>query len=176
MISLDDINNLTGKWNVIYQKCITPINLGSEQTYKVGMEFLNDCNEVEDWGGGTGYAKKYCLSPRYEIIDGSLSKNNNIIQDLRNYKSKTEGIFMRHVLDHNPEWKLILNNALNSFTKKFCLIIGGKFRDETKIVNIIQDRGISNIEFKRSDIEQELKNFKFGYLNIDDEPVFFIEK
>jgi hypothetical protein len=39
------------------------------------------------------------------------------------YRREVPGIQMRHVLEHNGEWQVILRNALNDFTKRMALVV-----------------------------------------------------
>jgi hypothetical protein len=94
---------------------------GDDTTYKLGMEWLSDCERVEDWGCGTTYARKFCRG-WYTGIDGGEGRAH-FVKDLRFYTSNVEGIFMRHVLEHNEDWKMILCNAISSFTKKMVIIL-----------------------------------------------------
>ncbi len=113
------------KWNDWYQK-IDPKNAssfvyGDTITYELGYNFLKNCKSIEDWGCGTGGFKRFIQKNddiKYIGIDGSITPFADIQQDLTIYKSKPEGIFMRHVLEHNYEWEKILNNACGSFQKK----------------------------------------------------------
>lgn len=100
-----------------------------QESYKKAAEFLGD--SCEDWGCGTGWAKRYFT--KYKGIDGSQAKYVNEVADLVNYTSSVDNILMREVLEYNIEWKKILDNVKKSFKKKFCLIISTPFVEETKI-------------------------------------------
>lgn len=126
------------KWN--YSK-LTSENYrfyGKKLTYQLGNDFLKDCDIVEDWGsGGGGF-----LSFRADAVgvDGSASPFTKKHADLVTYKSICDGIFMRHVLEHNYEWKNILDNALNSFTKKMCLITFIPFSYKTTLISFAKNK------------------------------------
>ena len=92
------------------------------ESYKKAVEFLGADQPVEDWGGGTGWAKRY-FTGSYKNIDGSEHKNVDVVADLVKYRSKIDNILIRQVLESNPDWQTILNNAKKSFTKKLCLVI-----------------------------------------------------
>lgn len=173
----EHIKNNVGKWDVVYSGVNTPFPLGVIETYKIGMEFLSDCNSVEDWGCGIGFAKQYC-NTKYIGIDGSKSINTDIVCDLRYYTSITDGIFLRHVLDHNVDWELILNNAINSATKKISLITASKSRDKTELIRIIENRDIVDIEFNCEDIKTILKlhGLEFSEIKCDNEVLLLISK
>lgn len=112
------------KWDNAYKSIPSepsPWIYGDTETYKLGAEFLQDCSTVEDWGTGAGGFKAY----RKDAIgvDGSVTPYADKIADLADYQSTAEGIFMRHVLEHNWDWKKILCNALDSATKKLAIIV-----------------------------------------------------
>jgi hypothetical protein len=96
---------------------------GETATYQMAAAFLADVDTVEDWGCGAGGFKRFCLAPTYRGIDGSRTPHADEIVDLCAYRSTAEGILLRHVLEHNPRWLTMLDNALASFTRKLCLIL-----------------------------------------------------
>lgn len=105
---------------------------GQERSYVRGMEWLTPCNLVEDWGCALAYAKSYRIGD-YRGIDGTPGKAD-VIADLSIYRSEVEGIFMRHILEHNYDWRVILQNALASFTKRMTLILYRPMQDTEKVV------------------------------------------
>lgn len=124
------------KWNDWYKNLdSTPSSFryGDTETYSICYNWLQDCDRVEDWGCGTGGFKRFFKteSPKYIGIDGSVTPFADKHEDLELYKSSVEGICMRHVLEHNYNWKTILRNACQSFTKKMCLVLFTKFADQT---------------------------------------------
>ena len=115
--------NIIDKWNQWYKnlpKEPTTGLYGDSLTYELGAEFLKDCKVVEDWGTGTGAFK---LHRKDAIgIDGSDTPQADKKADLVKYTSSCDGIFLRHVLEHNEGWEKILINALKSAKKKVCVI------------------------------------------------------
>ena len=114
-----------GKWDEWYKElpsAPSSFRYSDTPTYKMAADFLSDCVTVEDWAvGGGGF-----LNHRPDAIgvDGS---NTPFAQktyiDLCNYISSCEGVNMRHVLEHNINWKDILHNAFKSATKKICITL-----------------------------------------------------
>lgn len=121
---------------------------GSEDSYRIGMEWLDKCSLVEDWGCGPAYSRKY-RKGIYKGIDGTEGYCD-LVSELTEYKSKTPGLFMRHVLEHNREWKKILENALDSFTERMSLIFFTPWADKTHVVHEWQS--IPFISFNRQEI------------------------
>ncbi len=134
-----------GKWTLRYQTQAANVRsndlarnvpqYGTIASYQLGALFLEDCKQVEDWGCGYSTFRRFCLSPRYIGIDGSESPGADSVRDLRHYTSHVDGIFLRHVLEHNPTgWRQILLNALQSFSKKMVLAVYTPFGDVTRNV------------------------------------------
>jgi hypothetical protein len=147
---------MLGLWN--YSKASPNEKYGDDDvTYKKGMSFLADCAIVEDWGCGTGYAKRFCKG-LYRGVDGSKGPLTEIVTDLREYHSQVDGIFMRHVLEHNHDWKKIFDNAIASFTRKYALIIFTPFSSTTKQI-ATNWSDIPDLSFSKEDITQYLKDF-----------------
>jgi hypothetical protein len=124
------------------------LRYGVEDSYKVGMGWLKDCEVVEDWGCGPAYSKNYRVG-KYIGVDGTEGFCDKQAA-LESYTSEVEGIFMRHVLEHNLSWKPILENALRSFTKRMSLIFFTPWADKTFVVH--EWKGIPFISFKKEEI------------------------
>jgi hypothetical protein len=77
------------------------------ESYKKPAEFLD--YKCEDWGCGTGVAEQYFKE--YKGIEGSASKfiKKEDTVDLVEYTSNVDNIFMRQVLEANPDWRNILD-------------------------------------------------------------------
>lgn len=100
-----------------------PYRYGDDDTsYLVGGAFLSGDKLVEDWGCGAGYARKFIYAP-YRGIDGCQSVFADEQVSLSTYTSKTPRLFMRHVLEHNWDWRIILENLINSFTDRAVIIL-----------------------------------------------------
>ncbi len=133
-------------------------------SYSMGAEFLKDCDIVEDWGCGLGWFKKtYC--GRAIGVDGTESKFSDVVADLATYKSYNfpNGIFMRHVLEHNENWKEILENALDTARYKFFLAIFTPFSETEKILGWTEELGVPDISLVRKDVENTIVAHDFGF-------------
>jgi len=112
---------MADRWNYAGQPA-TPYD--DETSYAKGMAWLDGHGAtIEDWGCGTCYARRFVAQSRYVGVDGSTSDQATIKAELQEYRSDTDCIFMRHVLEHNWGWRQILNNALQSFGKRMVLVI-----------------------------------------------------
>lgn len=157
--------SMLGKWDKWYKniKTMGSFRYGDTITYKLAADFLADISEVEDWGCGTGGFKRF-YKGKYTGIDGSANPFVDKIADLREYRSKIDGIVMRHVLEHNHDWKEVLTNAIASFNKKLCIIIFTPFsEDGTKIIGNDSKYGVDvpHISFAKKDIENYLEGLEW---------------
>jgi hypothetical protein len=152
---------MKGLWD--YSKVETPRPYGNDDvTYRKAMTFMADCNVVEDWGCGMGYARKFCTT-KYVGVDGSWSKFADVVADLREYTSQADGILLRHVLEHNHDWRPILRNAIKSFTKKLALVIFTPFQETTKVLAINKDyHDVPDIGFRKGDLLEELGDLAYS--------------
>lgn len=177
---------MLGKWDKWYEgvKSQGSFKYGNTVTYQLGADFLSDMPEVEDWGCGTGGFKRL-YHGKYTGLDGSANPFVDKVVDLTNYRSVVDGIYMRHVLEHNYEWPKVLANAVNSFRKKFCLVIFTPFVEQTKEIAHNAKHGVDvpDIAFNRADIEKFFEGLKW---RLDDnlktrtgyqvEHVYYVEK
>lgn len=129
---------------------------GVEQSYVDGMKWLDKCQLVEDWGCALCAAKRY-RKGAYRGIDGTPGKAD-LIADLSTYRSKAPGIFMRHILEHNLDWRTILDNALASFTERMTLIL---FRDTAPEDFVIHGKhhGHVDIDLCHDDLMERIEPF-----------------
>ena len=148
-------------WNHHYRGYTGERKLFGEPTSaKMVAAFFDDdeVKRVEDWGCGYGGFKEFLRADqKYIGIDGSDSPYADVKADLVKYKSRADAILLRHVLEHNGRWDLILRNALASFVRKLAIVIFTPFRDDKSVV--IRKRGsgvrqeqIIEIAFRKKDI------------------------
>ena len=108
-------------------------HFGDDTTYHRGIAFLDGHGTIEDWGCGFAHARTFVHSSRYLGIDGSSPHADKIV-DLCEYRSDADCIFMRHVLEHNIEWRKILAGAIASFRKRMVLIVFTPFAETTRVI------------------------------------------
>jgi hypothetical protein len=140
------------KWNAWYAGAEVQKPYGDVTTYARGAAFLEGLS-VEDWGCGLGWFKFHHKGPCVGL-DGSNSPFADKKVDLVTYRSETEGLFMRHVLEHDHEWKALLENALASFKKRMVLVVFTPFGPETRVIGTtkIEASLIPDISFRRNDL------------------------
>ncbi len=131
---------------------------GDPLSYEKAASWLGS-GPVEDWGGGPGYARRY-FPNGYKLVDGTPGYGADVVTDLTGYVSKCEGILMRHVLEHNVDWRFILENALAS-CKKLALVIFTPFTLRTHIIvwNNNVDPPVPDISFAREDLTSVFPEF-----------------
>lgn len=155
---------------------------GDETTYTLGATFL-DGLEVEDWGCGLGWYKRFHKGP-YLGIDGSPSPFADVVCDLTHRTSTPEAIFMRHVLEHNDNWRGILRNVLSSFQKRAVIVVFTPFQQlSDKVLTVpgllIPDIGLHRHSFMLAIVEagvshrEQRVDTKTAY---NSETVFFLER
>ena len=151
-----------------------------DTSYRRGIAFLDGHGTIEDWGCGTGYAKKFVKASRYVGIDGSDSPYCDVKADLQDYRSSPDCIFMRHVLEHNWGWRSILRNAVNSFRYRMVLVTFTPFQDDE--LKIADNDGIPDLSlvkqevlgfFARMTVVEEIVASKTEY---GEETLFYVEK
>ena len=134
-----------------YEREDVPPIYGTETYEKPIKWLLEECDTIEDWGCGYGYARRFVPEGRYRGIDGSpqASPYADMICDLTTYKSPVDGIFMRHILEHNPYWQDILGNVMASFRKRFVLIMFTPFAEKTAPM---VSNALIDLSFRKEDL------------------------
>lgn len=158
-----------GNWNSLYRNISVknrdshPIKFGDGITYRIAAAFLCDVAQVEDWGCGTGAFREHCLVD-YVGIDGSKSPYADRIADLSTYRSKTPAIHMRHVLEHNHDWEVILANAVASTEQKLCLCLFTPFATSTVEIATNTDIHVPVLSLPRAQIERHFEGLSWRLL------------
>ena len=92
---------------------------------------------------------------------------------------------MRHVLEHNVNWRQILADAVRSFTKRMVLVIFTPIADTTRVIgtsDTAMDKFIPDISFKKSDLTDHLQHLTYREESLATdtqygrEHIFYIER
>lgn len=127
---------------------------GTLASYERAAAWLDGvCPVVEDWGCGAAAAKPYFKKSRYVGVDGS-GGHADVVADLREYTSAVDGILIRHVLEHNYDWPLVLENAIRS-CRRLTIVFFLKLEDYTTVSSINPD-GVPNLHVSRIVLEHML--------------------
>jgi hypothetical protein len=114
----------THRWDDLYRNLPgqpSAFIYGDTATYELGAKFLADCETVQDWGCGAGGFKRF--RPDSIGVDGSITPHATFQASLALHDQTSDGIFMRHVLEHNHNWRDILTNAIRRARKKVCVVL-----------------------------------------------------
>ena len=141
-----------------YSGIAEPRPYGPDTTYQLGMSWLAEtCSSVEDWGCGYAYARRFapagCI---YTGVDASPGFAD-VVAELDGYTSSPDGILMRHVLEHNDVWRMVLENALKSFRKRFALVM---FTPWTENTFPLVPHEMLDIGFRKQDVTGYLEPFE----------------
>jgi hypothetical protein len=159
------------RWHDFYEKSAGPVRFGRDRSYRIAAEFLNDCATVEDWGAGTCWLRQY-VRGQYLGIDGS-GPHAQLWMDLVDYKSECQGICLRHVLEHNDDWRVILTNALGSFRKRLVIVLSTGLADEDTELSFDERIGVPDIALCRRELALALSKFSFSII-VEQETFIFV--
>lgn len=161
-VSSNSLASPIGNWEALFRANRDPFPFGDTLTYEKAAQYLDGLETVEDWGCGQGWFRRY-LNPsvNYKGIDGSRSPGLDVVADLATYTSKTEGLLLRHVLEHNEGWSAILHNALESFTKRMVVVLFTPFAQVTHQIAFNPTIGVPDIAFAKDDLTAQFKGFQW---------------
>jgi hypothetical protein len=146
-----------------------------DETYEKPMSWLLEtCDSIEDWGCGMAWGRRFVPKGKYKGIDGSpaAAKYADLIVDLRDHKTVVDGIFMRHILEHNWDWNVILGNAVGSFRKRFVLVLFTPFSDVTRALN---PYGLIDLSFAEDDITRFFRGCSYTVETLRTDTQFGVE-
>lgn len=140
-----------GQW-AVWNATDEPVPYGLSPTYEFGAAWLADCATVEDWGCGRGWLSTLVGPDRYRGVDGSPSRFASVVADLTEYRSTVPGIFMRHVLEHNDDWRTILDNAAASAQERLFIALFTPTMRTTRRIAFAENPGVPDISFRLRDL------------------------
>ena len=152
------------------------------ETYEKPIQWLLEtCDSIEDWGCGYAWARRFVPEGKYFGVDGSpeAAPYADKIADLTTYTSSVEGIFIRHILEHNYSWRDVLANAAASFRKRLVLIIFTPFGEHT--VPMVRN-DLIDLSFRKDEITAYFKDLtvREEHLVTDtqykQEHIFYVER
>ena len=170
-----------GKWSPWYNEIAygaDPAPYADTATYQMGADWLTGCANVEDWGCGTGWARQFFNTSQYTGVDGTASPFADHVADLTVYRSSVDGVFMRHVLEHNHQWRRVLDNAVQSFRKRMVLILFTPMVDNTIIIPPYDNDGIDvpNIAFRHEDLAERFGRASFSFTDLPSDTFYGTER
>jgi glycosyltransferase involved in cell wall biosynthesis len=152
-------DDMTGRWQYRSGESFA---YGADTTYEKAIAFLDQPGAtIEDWGCGTAYAKRFVTAGTYRGVDGSPAGSTAEVVDLRRYRSRADCILLRHVLEHNGDWRDILTNAVESFQRRMVLVIFTPFVERTQYVHVDRKAGIPTIAFRKDDLVELFRHLPY---------------
>lgn len=147
------------KWNRWYRGMDEPSPYADTETYRIGADWLAGCKVVEDWGCGKGWFAQFVIGEQiYVGVDGSQTPFASKHVDLVDYVSVTDGLFMRHVLEHDYRWEAILQNAVESFLDRMALVLFTPMSEgDTVELAFADDPGVPDLSLPRARLERIVK-------------------
>jgi hypothetical protein len=100
----------------------------------------------------------------YRGVDGSGPFADAIV-DLCHYRSDVDGVFLRHVLEHNPEWRSILTNALASARRRCVIVLFTPLAAEETEMAWNADIGVPDLALPRHELEAALSEYSWTALS-----------
>lgn len=150
-----------GAWNEHYAQLEEPEPYSATPTYQLAADWLADCATVEDWGCGKGWMRQFIQPPeRYTGVDGSHTPFADVVEDLATRVTTPDGIVLRHVLEHNHEWWLVLDNALSSAQQRLCIVLFTPILETTRVMHLEPDyHNVPVIGFALADLTTRFESF-----------------
>jgi hypothetical protein len=161
-----------------------PYTYGDDITYQRAVQFLDGHGTIEDWGCGFAHAKRFVTRSTYIGLDGSSRFADRIV-NLADYRSSVDCILMRHVLEHNADWRRILVNALASFRRRMALILFTPFAETTRVIatsTTVTSLPVPDISFRKEDLIECFGSVRYAEESLHTqtqyktEHVFYLEK
>jgi hypothetical protein len=137
----------TEGWRYVFRRRFA---YGDDASYRKAIAFLDGHGLIEDWGCGTAYASRFVRRSPYWGIDGAEGYADEVA-DLVQRRSSTPCLLLRHVLEHNPEWATVLDNAIASFTRRMVLVTYTPFGDRTRVIHQLEN-GVPEIGFRKEEL------------------------
>lgn len=150
---------MIGKWDR-WNATPEPAPYDLSPTYEMGAEWLAGCTLIEDWGCGRGWFATLIQPAQYRGVDGSPSHACSVVADLRDYRSEVPGIFMRHILEHNYDWREVLENAAASAQERLFIVLFTPLGARTQEINYTYEVGVPDISFRLDDLTDVLEDWR----------------
>jgi hypothetical protein len=180
--------SLVGRWQWFYdtQPSEGPFAFDpAERVFQIGADWFAGCATIADWGCGGGLLSRFVGADRYVGVDGSTTAAVSVVADLTDYHVHSDGVFMRHVLEHNYRWERILDNALDAFDQRMVLVLFTPWHDGDGDVRELRwEAGfeVPTLAFRAGAIEAKLNGFDWEFVEVvspsayGSERMFLIER
>lgn len=152
-----------------------PQAYGDTTTYHIAAAWLEGLT-VEDWGCGMGFFRTLIPAHLYTGVDGSNTPFADKIVDLCVYRSSTEAVLLRHVLEHNEQWSDILSNALASATRRVALILFTPMAERTTAIGSSEELGVPDISFSHDALMAHFGNYEVQVQDLQTKTQYGVER
>jgi len=141
-----------GRWAAWYTPGVTQAPYGASPSYELAAEWLDGLH-IEDWGCGRGWLRHFVPPDRYTGVDGTESPWADVVDDLAVRVSDVDGIAIRHVLEHDQQWRTILVNACRSARRRIFLAVftpAGRNEEIGRTAELdVPDLALSSVDIER---------------------------
>jgi hypothetical protein len=143
------------RWSPWYAGNSEKTAYGDTATYQVAEDHLSGL-DVEDWGCGLGWFRS-THEGGYTGIDGTETQWADVVADLQTYRSTTPGLHLRHVLEHNPNWRAVLSNAAESASQRIVVTLFTPDGDNEQL-DFVDPPGVPDLALPWDEVESILVN------------------
>ena len=96
----------------------------------------------------------------YRGLDGSETPFADDVVDLCSYVSDVQGVMLRHVLEHNDRWQLVLKNALDSATWRLVIILFTPMAEQTHEITRTEELDVPDLSFSHDELMLYFNDFE----------------
>lgn len=169
---------MKNRWNY---NGLGQVTYGHEESYREPIAWFDELGgTLEDWGCGCCGAKRFVKRCQYIGIEGSKNEfADRCDVDLTEYLSQPDHILLRDVLDHNPDWQLVLTRALASFQKRMVVVIFRECGPQTRVIftnTSPKYPGVPDYQFKAGDLVQHFYDYLVRIERYGNETAFYLQK
>lgn len=169
---------MKNRWNY---NGLGQVTYGHEQSYREPIAWFDELGgTLEDWGCGCCAAREFVKRCRYIGLEGSKNEYADRCDvDLAHYSSNADHILLRDVLDHNLEWRQVLQNAVESFRRRMVVVIFRECGPETKVVFVNDSPkypGVPDYQFKAGDLIRHFCDYLVRIERYGSETAFYLQK
>ena len=111
---------------------------GDDVTYRKGMAFLDGHGTIEDWGAGTGYARRFVdpkrVPRRRRQPEPRRRPHRRPARAIARTPTASSCATSSSTI---PDWRTILENALRSFRRRMVLVVFTPFAAETHEIALV---------------------------------------
>ena len=159
-----------GKWAPWYDRGAV-VSYGDTASYAIAAEWLSGL-AVEDWGCGCAEFRKH-HDAEYWGVDGTAGWADEV-DDLATRRSVTPAVMLRHVLEHNSDWRKVLRNAVASAKQRIVIVTFIPDGDGSQ-VGWTDELGVPDIAVPHDAVDKALRGWTFDRTTIESATAYGME-